>query len=283
MTRQLAWILTLLGLFAAIPSSAVQRIYFNNRRIVEASHHEVKGPLIYVTLTNGAVVIMKADEVDWEATARLAEGDVLLRKDAYEDQDDQALHALPTTLTVADLKNFTGASRGLRRRRPLALSVSVYGSQGWTDSGVDVRPTTPVLLVASGRVDLSPGVATGPDGRLAGKGGIEPDLPYGALIGRIGNGSAFHVGSRLELNPEATGRLFLCVNDNEPSDNSGAFEVKVTPRVMGSSLGSSGTSRSQAGTEEGATSSAASGRWRGEFQGVGRAHATREAVEGRKP
>ena len=129
MTRQLAWILTLLGVLAAIPSSAVQRLYFKNRRVVEASAYEIKGALIYVTLTSGYVVTMKADEVDWDATARLAEGGVVLRQGVYEDQGDEAEHAgPPTTLTVSDLKNFTGASRGLRRRRPMALSKARHGA-----------------------------------------------------------------------------------------------------------------------------------------------------------
>jgi hypothetical protein len=51
---------------------------------------------------------------------------------------------------------------------------------------------------------------------------------YGALIGRIGEGETFLVGSRLEFTPEEEGDLYLTINDWECSDNSGSFTVTIT-------------------------------------------------------
>ena len=51
--------------------------------------------------------------------------------------------------------------------------------------------------------------------------------PAGALIGRIGNGAAFGIGSQTAITAPATGRLFLGVNDDGFGDNSGAFTVTV--------------------------------------------------------
>jgi hypothetical protein len=57
----------------------------------------------------------------------------------------------------------------------------------------------------------------------------DPSVPVGALIGRVGNGPAFGIGTQTQPLPmPASGRLYLGVNDNELTDNSGSFTVVVT-------------------------------------------------------
>jgi hypothetical protein len=51
---------------------------------------------------------------------------------------------------------------------------------------------------------------------------------YGALIGRIGEGKTFEVGSHLEFTAAEDGDLFLTINDWECEDNSGNFTVTIT-------------------------------------------------------
>jgi len=51
---------------------------------------------------------------------------------------------------------------------------------------------------------------------------------YGALIGRIGEGETFLVGTSRELKVLEVGNLYLTVNDWECADNSGDFMVLVT-------------------------------------------------------
>ena len=51
--------------------------------------------------------------------------------------------------------------------------------------------------------------------------------PAGALVGKIGNGPAFLIGSRNRVQMTAAGQLFLGVNDGHLQDNEGSFQVQV--------------------------------------------------------
>lgn len=52
-----------------------------------------------------------------------------------------------------------------------------------------------------------------------------PEFRHGSLIGRIGNGDWFIVGSQQEIVAQTAGELQLQVNDDDPSNNSGSFAV----------------------------------------------------------
>jgi hypothetical protein len=52
--------------------------------------------------------------------------------------------------------------------------------------------------------------------------------PVGTLIGRIGNSAPFQIGTSTgAIRMPASGRLRLSVNDDNRTDNSGAFDVVV--------------------------------------------------------
>ena len=115
-------------------------------------------------------------------------------------------------------------------------SVTVPGNQRWVDTNLNVRKGESLAISATGQITVASGgnaefVAT-PDGSAsmtAPRNGYPiPGLPVGALIGRVGNGTPFGIGSN---NPNvgmpANGRLFLGVNDSVLEDNSGAFAVTI--------------------------------------------------------
>jgi hypothetical protein len=52
-----------------------------------------------------------------------------------------------------------------------------------------------------------------------------PDAPAGALIGRIDNGQPFLIGRNTSVRMPSDGTLFLGINDDNVSDNSGDFRV----------------------------------------------------------
>jgi hypothetical protein len=54
-----------------------------------------------------------------------------------------------------------------------------------------------------------------------------PDRPAGGLIARIGNGPPLFVGADSMLRANATGQLYLGVNDDYLADNRGEFRVKI--------------------------------------------------------
>jgi hypothetical protein len=56
-------------------------------------------------------------------------------------------------------------------------------------------------------------------------------MPVGGLIGRVGNGRPFAIGStRAPIDMPDGGRLFLGVNDDHLEDNSDGFDVQIFRR-----------------------------------------------------
>ena len=54
-----------------------------------------------------------------------------------------------------------------------------------------------------------------------------PGAYAGALIGRVGNSQPFAIGDQATVPMPFDGVLFLAVNDDERSDNAGAFSVTL--------------------------------------------------------
>jgi len=112
-------------------------------------------------------------------------------------------------------------------------TVTVDARQPWTDSGITVNQGDHVVFLASGQIEFgrSAGQTADPNGNAAQRSANYPDptVPVGALLGKIGNGAPFAIGTQTQPLPmPASGRLMLGVNDNELGDNSGAFTVIVT-------------------------------------------------------
>jgi hypothetical protein len=114
-----------------------------------------------------------------------------------------------------------------------AVTVRVNGNEQWVDSGVDVRRGDRIELNAAGTIQYAPGLMTAAGGRAGGASGAYP-VPIagaGALIARIGYSAPFAVGTGgRDLTMPGDGRLFLGINDDNVSDNSGAFSVSVRRR-----------------------------------------------------
>lgn len=112
-------------------------------------------------------------------------------------------------------------------------SVRVAGNAGWVNTGFTLRRTDRVQFTSQGQVQLSGDAEdkASPAGSLRGRYAANspaPSLLAGALIGRIGNGAPFAIGDQtVPLPMPADGTLFLAVNDDEVSDNQGAFVVTL--------------------------------------------------------
>ena len=130
---------------------------------------------------------------------------------------------------------------GRRNNRTLEKVVDVPGNQSrGVDTGVQLRTGDQVTISASGNVTAGrrAGVVS-PEGGRQGAAGIlgasaypVPTAGVGALIGYIvsSNGQTtqpFFVGSQLTFTASADGRLYLMVNDDNFSDNSGSFNARI--------------------------------------------------------
>jgi len=132
-------------------------------------------------------------------------------------------------------------TRDNRRNRTLERIVAVEGNATrGADTGIDLRMGDQVTISATGNVTAGrrAGVVSPDGGRpstAAAFGASTYPVPtagVGALIGFIvqSNGQQsqpFLVGSQLTFTVPADGRLYLMVNDDNFTDNSGSFSAKI--------------------------------------------------------
>jgi hypothetical protein len=142
----------------------------------------------------------------------------------------------------------TGTSTEVSTRE---RTISVPGTSRGTDTGFDLRSGDSVTITATGVVTAGRRAGdVSPDGGRAGIGGAllgtrpVPTAGVGALIGyiRLPNGQItqpFLVGSQQTFNAPADGRLFLLINDDDYSDNSGGFDVRIVHTASQGTLGGS--------------------------------------------
>jgi hypothetical protein len=114
-----------------------------------------------------------------------------------------------------------------------AITVRVDTQQPWTDTGLTVGRGDRVAFETSGQVQSGRNsrrtFAPDSNSRDRRSSSLDSNLPAGALLGRIGNGSAFAIGSQKQtLVMPASGRLMLGVNDNGRGDSTGALTVIVS-------------------------------------------------------
>jgi hypothetical protein len=126
--------------------------------------------------------------------------------------------------------DFLGGGRpsGLRERQTI-----VSADVPWNDTGVEVRAGQTIYFEAQGQVRWGRDRRDGPAGERNSP--SNPNRPMGnrnaaALIGKIGNGSNdyFFIGDETgPIRVRSSGRLYLGVNDDVLTDNSGNFRVVV--------------------------------------------------------
>jgi len=133
-----------------------------------------------------------------------------------------------------------GPGRGDRRNNRMLeriIAVQANESRG-ADTGIDLRSGDQVIITASGNITAGRRVGVvSPTGATPGATSIfgtrpVPTAGVGALIGYIllSPGQAtqpFLVGDQMTLTVPSDGRLFLLVNDDNYSDNSGSFSVRI--------------------------------------------------------
>lgn len=114
------------------------------------------------------------------------------------------------------------------------------------DTGVDLTTGVPVVITATGLTYYGYQGGTecvgwpqiDPDGNRSLDGvpcsktynslAVRPDLPIGTLIGRIGSGDWFAIGSSKSFTPTTSGRLFLLYNECYWVDDSGSYSVNIS-------------------------------------------------------
>ena len=122
--------------------------------------------------------------------------------------------------------NLAGGRPTGMREKPVIVSADV----AWNDAGIDVRAGQTVYFESQGRVRWGRDRQDGPAGERNSP--SNPNRPMGnrnaaALIGKIGNDMFFIGDETGPVRMRAAGRLYLGVNDDVLTDNSGNFRVVV--------------------------------------------------------
>ncbi|MDQ2936682.1 MAG: hypothetical protein M3R67_04160 [Acidobacteriota bacterium] len=132
-------------------------------------------------------------------------------------------------------------NRDTRSGRTLERIIAVQANQSrGADTGIDLRTGDQVTITATGTITAGrrAGVVT-PEGGRQSAGAVfgataypVPTAGVGALIGYIvsSNGQTsqpFYTGNQSTFTVPVDGRLFLMVNDDNYSDNSGSFSARI--------------------------------------------------------
>jgi len=130
-----------------------------------------------------------------------------------------------TTNNNSNNSSSDGRPSGMRERQTM-----VQANTAWNDSGVDVRAGQTIYFEAQGKVRWGRDRQDGPAGEHNSP--SNPNRPMGnrnaaALIGKIGNDMFFIGDETGPVRVRTSGRLYLGVNDDVLTDNSGNFRVVV--------------------------------------------------------
>ena len=105
----------------------------------------------------------------------------------------------------------------------------------WFETGITLRKGQTVVISATGNVRPSTGqdIYAGPDGTTEVPGWqqnycFNSDFPHEAIIARIGGGDILLIGSGEQFEAPTAGILEIGVNDTDPGNNEGSFEVEIS-------------------------------------------------------
>ena len=145
------------------------------------------------------------------------------------DRDEVVTIEFETTRsTGSNLTNTDTRPPGMRERQ-----VVVSADTAWVDTGIDVRSGQTVYFESTGRARWGRDRQDGPAGERnspPNPGRPMPNRNAAALIGKIGSESndLFFIGDETgPVRVRGNGRLFLGINDDVLTDNSGNFRVVV--------------------------------------------------------
>ncbi len=195
------------------------------------------------TDARGAYNVRIRKELDLAAMARTADDNNRNPNDTSYDPfglpGDSGIGQAPTRSRQPGDWNRNPVGRPIGRGLERVVDVPGNMPRG-IDTGIDLRTGDQVTITATGNVTagrragvVSPEGGRPSSGAAFGAGTYPvPTAGVGALIGYIvqPNGQTsqpFYVGSQLTFTAPVDGRLFLLVNDDNYSDNSGSFSARI--------------------------------------------------------
>jgi hypothetical protein len=131
---------------------------------------------------------------------------------------------------VGAISGGTATAPGLDPGVDTPGAIRVPANAAWINTGMRVRKGDIVTFNTTGQVQLSDNAgdrASAAGTPRTAPGSPLPSVNAGGLIGRIGNGQPFGIGDQASVPMPGDGLLYLAVNDDERSDNTGQFMVQL--------------------------------------------------------
>jgi hypothetical protein len=206
-----------------IPANDVAAIDFTGSTISNGDWDKLSSGGQVLILKSGETITGQLVDIGGSSPLRMTFRTPSGERDFSSNDVARIVMSRPDNANTAPVAN-TGSSG--------AQGVTVSSLQQWTPTGIAVRRGDWVTFSTSGsiRIGGEGNPTAGPDGVNAytlAPGAPAAGAPAGALIGRVGNGQPFLVGSRNRVQMPAAGQLFLGVNDGHLQDNDGTFQVQV--------------------------------------------------------
>jgi hypothetical protein len=209
-----------------IPQNDVATIDFGGTSMTDADWAKVPEGEQRVILKSGEAINGQLADIGGSSplrlTIRTASGD----RDISSSEVKHIVLARPSGAVGT-----SGANPNLQA--PTGNGIVVSAKQPWTSTGMVVRKGEVLSINATGEIQLSTDssdIAT-PFGSKSGRKATNaplPNVPAGALIGRIGaNGQPFGIGSGVQVPMPEAGQLFLGINDDGFGDNQGEYRVDI--------------------------------------------------------
>ena len=131
-------------------------------------------------------------------------------------------------------------SPGFKTDHLQGQTMTIQANQPWQASGIQVTPGVTIKILALGKWSQAPAlnVWSGPEGLPNGSGKEVPWINSNALMGKIGEGKPFEIGTDCEVHATGNGELYLAINDpfDWVKDNSGSMQVTIYLQEASSSL-----------------------------------------------
>src|ERR1044072_2045890 len=186
----------------------------------------------------GVFKVQLKKEIDLTAMARTADDNS--RNDSYDPFGGETESGPAQTRSRQGGGGGSGQGGGRRNNRTLEQTIAVPGESRGVDTQIELRTGDQVTITATGSVTAGrrAGVVSPDGGRQSAAAAFAataypvPTAGVGALVGYIfqANGQksqAFLVGSQTTFTVPVDGRLYLLVNDDNYSDNSGSFSARI--------------------------------------------------------
>jgi len=177
----------------------------------------------FVVLRDGQIITGQLTDVGGTSPLRLSFSVNGANRDFQSNDVARIVLARPNDVTAPSNPSTGGGTS-------TTDGIMVPARQRWTATGLTVRRGETLTVNATGEIKFGGGADAKASPNGSGERSPENPIPNattGTLIGRIGNGQPFAIGSQTSVQAPDAGQLFLGINDTHLDDNDGSFQVRI--------------------------------------------------------